>query len=171
QRILQHPDPGTLIDAHDPSRSFPIRSELRRCHGPAGEAVACPLSVEPPEAFRRACGRCATVTSALTPGRPFGSGTAVPTGGDCAGLFCRQMLNVFLVSQAPRSRCEPRMVRSSLRGYLAVEPFFLAGASSWLVSIGAVVLRTSSANFRWLASTCSASARALLLAPCNAAAP
>jgi len=33
------------------------------------------------------------------------------------------------------------LVRSSLRGYLAVEPFFLAGASSWLVSIGAVVLR------------------------------
>jgi hypothetical protein len=34
--------------------------------------------------------------------------------------------------------------------------FFLAGASSWLVSIGAVALRKSSANFRWLASSCSA---------------
>jgi hypothetical protein len=85
-----------MIDAHDPSRSFPIRSELRRGHGAAGEAVACPLSVEPPEAFREHVGRCVTVISALTPGRPFGSGTAVPTGGDCAGSFCRQMLDVFL---------------------------------------------------------------------------
>jgi hypothetical protein len=56
QRILKHPDPETLIDVHDPSRSFPIRSELRRCRGAAGQAVACPVRVEPPEAFRRACG-------------------------------------------------------------------------------------------------------------------
>jgi hypothetical protein len=46
QRILKHPDPETLIAAHDRSRSFPIRSELRRCHGAAGQAAACPLSVE-----------------------------------------------------------------------------------------------------------------------------
>jgi hypothetical protein len=26
QRVIQHPDPGTLIDAHDLSRSFPIRA-------------------------------------------------------------------------------------------------------------------------------------------------
>ena len=31
QRIVQHPDPETLIDAHDLSRSFPVRPELRRC--------------------------------------------------------------------------------------------------------------------------------------------
>jgi hypothetical protein len=45
-------------------------------------------------------GRCATVTSALTPGRPFGSGTAVPTGGDCAGSIYRQMLNVVFLNIA-----------------------------------------------------------------------
>ena len=43
-----------------------------------------------------------------------------------------------------------------LWGYFAIEPFFLAGESSWPASIGAVALRTSSAKFRWLASSCPA---------------
>src|ERR1039457_6602877 len=43
-----------------------------------------------------------------------------------------------------------------LWGYFAIEPFFLAGESSWPASIGAVALRTSSATFRWLASSCPA---------------
>jgi hypothetical protein len=66
------------------------------------------------------------------------------------------MPDVWLVSQAPRSRGEPHRVRRAARGYLAAAPFFADGASFLPAVSGALAFRMSSANVRWLASSCSA---------------
>jgi hypothetical protein len=47
-------------------------------------------------------------------------------------------------------------VRRAMIAHLAADPFFLAGASCWTAVNGAIAFRASSANFRWLASICSA---------------
>jgi hypothetical protein len=55
-----------------------------------------------------------------------------------------------------RSRGEPHGARRAMIGYLAADPFFLAGASCWTAVNGVIAFSASSANFRWLASICSA---------------
>jgi hypothetical protein len=64
--------------------------------------------------------------------------------------------NTIARSSAARSRGEPRRARRATRGYLAATPFFVAGTPFLPAVSGALAFRMSSANFRWLASNCSA---------------
>jgi hypothetical protein len=70
QRILQHPHPGTLIDAHD---LFPFRPDARRAATMplcGGQAVPCPLSVEQPEAFPSSMSSSSLEETIPEPGMP-----------------------------------------------------------------------------------------------------
>jgi hypothetical protein len=85
------------------------------------------------------------------------AGVAAPVAVHRPGLPVMRSWEWWFLRPSARPRGEPLGARRAMIGHLAADPFFFAGASWWWTAVsGAIAFRASSANFRWLASICSA---------------